>query len=207
MVDSVIVNITDNQLVGKGSASVSGYPKVFAGYRLDRAQEEDVKKYVTRLVGKGSNKFYLDKYNIANLNDNDKPTRIQYDFRIGDYFQKISDEIYINLNLNKEFYNEYINVANRKTPWENDYKYVRDEVCVLTIPEGYTIDYLPKNTNYNGHNVGLEVNYEVEPGKVVLKKRLYIDYLMLETSDFAGWNEAVKNLSEAYKESIILKKK
>jgi len=206
MVDSVLVSITDNELVGRGSASVSGYPKVNAGYRLDRAQEQDVKRYVTRLVGKGSNKFYLDDYTIDHLNDNDQATQIKYGFRIGDYFQRISDEIYINLNLNKEYYNEYINVSNRETPWENDYKYVRDEVCVLTIPDGYTVDYLPKNTNYVGNNVGLEVDYQVEPGKVVLKKRLYIDFLMLQPDDFTGWNDSVKSMSDAYKESIILKK-
>ncbi len=87
---------------------------MFGGYELDRAEKDDVKKSVTRLIGKGSNKFFLDDYKIANLEQRDIPTRIRYNFRIADYFQKAGDEIYVNLNLNKDFYNTYIDLASAK---------------------------------------------------------------------------------------------
>lgn len=207
MTDSITLKIADSQLIGSGSASVTGYPKVFASYRLDRAQEDDTKQYVTKLVGKGSNKFYLDNYKIADLNDQDRKTRIDYSFRIGDYFQQISGEIYINLNLNKDYYNEYINTAKRETPWENDYRYVKNEICVLKIPDGYTVDYIPENVSVTGKNIGVDVHYDVSADKVVMKKSFYIDFLMLPPDQFQNWNESVKRMSDVYKESIILKKK
>ena len=144
-------------------------------------------------------------YCLENLTDYDKATRINYDFRIGDYFQQISGEIYINLNMNKDYYNEYI--ANRETPWENDYKYVKKEVCVLDIPEGYEIDYVPEDAHLEGDNMGVNVNYIVSNDKVVMNKTFYLDFLMLEPDQFNSWNESIKNVSEVYKESIILKKK
>lgn len=205
MTDSIEVKISGSELIGKGTASVSGYPKVIAGYRLNRAQEDDVKTYVAKFVGKGSNKFYLDNYKVNNLDDYDKATRIDYDFRIGDYFQNIGGEIYINLNMNKDYYNEYL--ANRETPWENDYKYVKKEVCVLDIPEGYEIDYVPEDANLEGDNIGVNVHYNVSNDKVVMNKTFYLDFLMLEPDQFKSWNESIKNVSEVYKESIILKKK
>ncbi len=207
MTDSIEMKIANNELIGKGTASVQGYPKVFAGYRLNRSQEDDIKNYVAKLVGKGSNKFYLDKYTINNLNDYDKATKIDYAFRIGDYFQQISGEIYINLNMNKDYYNEYINVASRETPWENDYKYMKKEVTVLDIPEGYAIEYIPENVNYDGKNIGINIQYDVTPDKVVMNKTFYLDFLMLQPDQFKNWNESVKNVSDVYKESIILKKK
>lgn len=207
MTDSIEMQIKNNELIGKGTASVMGYPKVFAGYRLNRSQEVDIKNYLARLVGKGSNKFYLDNYKITNLNEYDKATEIDYDFRIGDYFQRISGEIYINMNLNKEYYNEYINLANRTAPWENDYRFVKKEVCVLDIPEGYAIDYVPKDAHFDGKNIGINVHYDVTPQKVTLNKTFYIDFLMLQPDQFQNWNESVKSVSEVYKESIILKKK
>ena len=122
--DSIFIRLDGNQITGKGQTSLSGYAKVFGGYELDRAEKDDVKRYVTRLIGKGSNKFYLDGYNLANLDDRDIPTRIDYTFRIGDYFQKIGDEFYINLHLKKDYYNAFIDKT-REAPMEISYKYLK----------------------------------------------------------------------------------
>lgn len=204
--DSVFLTIHDNELRGKGSVTLEGYAKVFAGYKLDRVHKDAIEEYVAQLVGKGSNKFYLDNYSIDHLADRDEPTRINYTFRIGDYFQKIGDEIYINMNLNKDKYNDYINTRIRETPLENEYQYVKEEVSVLQIPPGYAVDYLPPNVEHNGTNLGLEVHYESDGKTIIVRKRFYLNFLLLNPDQFLNWNESVKQLSEAYKESIILKK-
>jgi hypothetical protein len=192
--------------MGKGSATMHGYSKVFSAYRLDRVEREDTRQYITQLLGKGSNKFYLDDYSVKNLQDRDKPTQIDYTFRIGDYFQKIGNEIYVNLNLNKDHYNHNI-LPSRETPWENEYKYIKSEVSILEIPEGYEIDYLPSNMKCDGKSVGIEVAYAVQAGKITMHKKFYIDFLLMTPDQFGEWNESIKKISEVYKEAIILKKK
>ncbi|HEY8511240.1 MAG TPA: transglutaminase domain-containing protein [Cyclobacteriaceae bacterium] len=204
--DSVRLSITDNELRGEGQMSLRGYSMVFAGYRLDRVREEDTRRYVTRLVGKGSNKFFLDGYSVRDMENRDRPTTIDYKFRIADYFQKIGNEIYINLNLNKDYYNDFINAATRRTPVENEYRYVKEEIAVLDIPEGYSIDYMPPDTKHAGPLMGITVDYETTDEQIIMKKTFYLDYLLLNPSQFSEWNEAVARASEAYKESIILKK-
>jgi hypothetical protein len=206
MTDSMNLKIEGNQLIGAGNSLLQGYPKVFGGYEMDRAEQDDVKKYVTKLVGKGSNKFFLDKYAIANLENRDNPTRINYDFRVTDYFQKIGDEIYINLNLNKDFYNSFI-TATRKSPKETDFAYTKYEYIELTLPENYSVEYVPQNSKADGSLLGHEINYTVNGNKIIFSKKLYVDYLLMQPAQFELWNEAVKKVSEAYKESIILKKK
>ncbi|MEP6734022.1 MAG: transglutaminase-like domain-containing protein [Chryseolinea sp.] len=210
VVDSTFVSVDQsqtNQLNGMGSIRLSGYAKVFGAYELDRSERDDVKRYVTKLIGKGNNKFYLDKYSVSNLTDRDKPTLITYSFRIGDYFQKIGDELYINLNLNKDFYNESINSSMRKTPRQSEYKYERTEYCDLLIPSGYTLDYIPPDAKIVNELVGLEVTYNQNGEHISLMKRIYSNFLLMMPEDFESWNTAIKDLSEAYKESIILKKK
>jgi transglutaminase-like putative cysteine protease len=207
MVDSVSIRLDGNQIVGSGMSSLDGYPKVFGGYALDRSQSDDIKKYVTRLIGKGSNKFYLDNYVLSDVNDRDKRTKIDYSFRIGDYFQTIGDELYVNLNLNKEHYNDFINLASREAPKERDYKYEKVEYCELIIPEGYSVEYLPPNAKAEGELVGFETEYSSANGKIVFRKKLYVNYLLMQPNQFEHWNASIKPLSEAYKESIILKKK
>ncbi len=206
MTDSVSFVIKDNELIGKGKATMHGYSKVFSAYRLDRVEKEDTRKYVTQLLGKGSNKFYLDDYSLSNLQDRDMPTQIDYSFRIGDYFQKIGNEIYVNLNLNKDHYNHYI-LPSRETPWETEYKYVKRETSTLEIPEGYEVEYLPSDVKYDGQSVGLEVKYEANAQKIVMHKIFYIDFLLMKPDQFSEWNQSIKPISEVYKEAIILKKK
>jgi len=207
MTDSMKVSLDGNAIVGSGVSKLVGYPMVFGGYELDRAEEADVKKYVTRLLGKGSNKFFLDSYKVAGLNERDAPTTLEYNFRILDYFQQIDDEIYLNLNLNKDFYNTFINMETRKAPRESDYRYIKYETVELKIPAGYVVEYLPETARLDGPVVGYEISYHVKGDKVIYSKKFFLDYLLLQPQQFSDWNEAIRKVSEAYKESIILKKK
>jgi transglutaminase-like putative cysteine protease len=205
-VDSVYLAIRATEVEGKGSMSLDGYSMVFAGYRLDRVEKEATEKYVAQLAGKGNNKFYLDTFSLTGLVNRDEPTHIDYDFRIGDYFQRIGNEIYVNMNLNKDRYNDFINTKMRQTPLENDYKYVKEEIVVLEIPEGYAVDYLPPDVGHQGRTLGINVDYEFDDKHVTMRKTFYVDFLLMLPSQFQEWNESVTQLSEAYKESIILKK-
>jgi transglutaminase-like putative cysteine protease len=205
-VDSVYLAIRATEVEGKGSMSLDGYSMVFAGYRLDRVEKEATEKYVAQLAGKGNNKFYLDTFSLTGLVNRDEPTQIDYDFRIGDYFQRIGNEIYVNMNLNKDRYNDFINTKMRQTPLENDYKYVKEEIVVLEIPEGYAVDYLPPDVGHQGRTLGINVDYESDDKHVTMRKTFYVDFLLMLPSQFQEWNESVTQLSEAYKESIILKK-
>lgn len=207
LIDSVAIELDGDQIRGKGMTSLGGYPKVFGGYALDRSGNDEIKRNVTRLIGKGSNKFYLDDYRLSGVSNRDVETTIDYSFRIGDYFQKIGDELYVNLNLNKDHYNDFINIAARTSPKVRDYKYEKIDYCELTIPEGYTLEYLPPNARVDGDLMGFETQYRQENGKVHFRKKVYVNYLLMHPNQFERWNEAVKPLSEAYKESIILKKK
>jgi transglutaminase-like putative cysteine protease len=206
MNDSIFIHLDGNQIAGKGKTSLIGYAKVFGGYELDRAEKDDVKRYVTRLIGKGSNKFYLDGYGLANLEARDIPTRIDYTFRIGDYFQKIGDELYINLHLKKDYYNAFIDKT-REAPMEISYKYIENDFCEFTIPDGYDVEYLPSNVKVSGDLIGLETAYQRDNNKIIFTKKFYIDRLLVMPGDFERWNTSIKELSEVYKESIILKKK
>ena len=207
VVDSVEIKFDGDQIVGTGMTSLGGYPKVFGSYALDRSGEDEIKRNVTRLIGKGSNKFYLDNYNLSNVRDRDVQTVIDYSFHIGGYFQRIGDELYVNLNLNKDHYNDFINIAARSSPMERDYKYQKIDYCELIIPDGYTLEYLPPNARVNGDLLGFETEYRTQNGKIQFQKKFYVDYLLMQPDQFERWNDAIKPLSEAYKESIILRKK
>ena len=206
--DSMKLTLVNNDIVGTGKSRLVGFHKAFSGPELDRSEDSDIKKYVTKLIGKGSNKFYLDDFKLYDILNQDKATRVDYDFRISDYFQKIDDEIYINLNLSKDYFNHFVNRDTRKTAIEMDYQYIRDEVIELKIPEGYKIQYQPADFQFNGAFLGANLKYVNHgDGRVTLHKQFFMNSIMVDPKNFENWNEDVKNLSECYKESVILKKK
>jgi len=207
MTDSISIQLQGNEIKGSGRCSLSGYHKIFAGYQLDVTDDNEVKLNVAKLISKGSNKLVLNSYAINNNTNREKPTSITYQFTLQDYFQQVGDELYINLNMNKDWYNQFINTDLRKYPIETDYKYIKHEYTEMTIPPGYQVDFIPPDASYSGTLLGYDLSYKKEGAKIILSKKTYVNYLLLNPTDFPLWNEEVKRLSKVYKESIILKKK
>ncbi|MFY8037799.1 MAG: transglutaminase-like domain-containing protein [Cyclobacteriaceae bacterium] len=207
MTDSVSIRLENAEVFGTGTVLLNGYAKVYGGYELDRAKEKDIKESVTRITNKGNNKYLVGKYQLTNQLVRDLPTVIQYDFKISNYYQQVGNEIYFNLNLNKEYFNTYINKNTRKTPRENSYKYVKRDVVELEIPAGYEIEFIPENARVNGKHILLSTSYKVQGNKIQFVKEIGVNYLLLQPAEFNTWNDEVKKISEIYKQSIIFKKK
>lgn len=205
-IDSVRMKLDGSKISGTGKMTYYGYTKVFSGYDLDRVSQDEIRNAVNKYVTKGSNKFILQKYEICDLENRDLPTIINYDFSISDYFQSVGDETYVNLNLSREKLNPIL-AADRKSPMEREYKHTGYEVFEFMIPEGFEVDYIPQDASWKGSLFSFEVNYRKLPGKIIYKRRIQLDALMINPENFKEWNDANKKLSEAYKETIVLKKK
>ncbi len=205
MLDDYEYRIEDQSISGSGRLTLTGYVKIFNSYRLIKSKKESVDKYVKRLISRGNNKFSVSEYDIQNLENRDQPIEMNYKFFINDYFNKIGDEIYINLNLDKSFYNDLIDTAKRVLPIENDYKYTNEQNAVFYLPEEYEIEYLPENQSYKNDVFGFDIRYRAEADKIVVNKIFYVNYLILEPAQFKEWNEAIKRLSAAYRDVLILK--
>jgi transglutaminase-like putative cysteine protease len=205
-VDSLKVKIDGNKILGSGKISYTGYRKVFAGYELDRVNHEEVRSAVSNYVTKGNNKFNLQKYEVVDLDKRDVATTIRYDFTVPDYCQVVGDEIYLNLNLSKDRVNPIL-TAGRKAPLEREYKQVEDEIVELEIPDDLKVEYLPGNASFSNGLVSFSISYTNLPGKIVYKSQVRLNSLMVNPDQFKEWNEVNKHLADAFKETIVLKKK
>lgn len=204
--ESVSLSISDKNLVGKGQYLAEGYPKGYMTHYIDGLSKENEKIYMNRYFTKGNNKFFVDDYKINNLNEKDEALKIEYDFRIEDYAKFVGDEIYINMNMEKAFSNDEIE-KDRKSPIENDYLFKANNDIFLQIPEGYEIEYLPENSDFNNDLFGYSIKYKREGNKIKFTHNYYKNYLLLNNESFEDWNKMIKEVNKAYREVIILKKK
>ena len=206
MTDSISINIDPDGLIhGNGHVTLTGYAKVFNAYKLIKSNQKSIDDYVHRLLLKGSNKFHLDTFMIANTLDLNKPTTINYEFKVNDYYSQVGDDIYINPVLNKTMTDALI--ENRTVPLSNDYKYINRNIVMLNIPEGYELVTLPDNINNPGTNFGFSITYTTKGAQVLITKEFYLDYLLMKPDEFDSWNLIIDDYAKACRTALILRKK
>lgn len=207
IVDSTFLSITENKLVGNCSVNYRGYfgADVYNSLLYNKGDDERV--YARRRMGKGSNKFIMKDYKINLPDPATKAANISSDFEIPDYVKSISGEMYINLNLEKLFSSSLIDTAKRKAPIENDYLHTINQVHDLTIPEGYEVEYVPKDFSISNNLIDFSIEYKKTKNKITATQRLVNKKLYIQPEEFADWNKTVLQISPAYKEQVVLKKK
>jgi hypothetical protein len=204
LVDSVEISIDNNKINGKGVSYLSGFFHVSLAETISDKPKEAT-KMLRGFFRKGSNKFLIDSIHIDHLNERDKDLKISYEFNIEDYVRRNADDIYLNLNLDREFQNDNIE-ASRMLDIEKKYKQLLVTVVKIEIPKGYKVGYMPENAIFKNDLFGFEIQYQ-QTGKVITQtKKIMLNTLMIKKDDFGYWNKMVKELKKAYSEILILKK-
>ena len=205
--DSTFLSISNNTLSGNASVDYVGYfgADVYNSLLYNKGDDERV--YARRRMAKGSNKFIMKDYKISFPDPMNKAANIAAGFEIPDYVKSITDEIYINLNLEKLFSSTPIDTAKRKVAIENDYLSTIHQIHDLKIPVGYEADYVPKNIAVSNDVLDFSIEYKKLPGQIIATQKLTIKKLYITPADFPAWNKAVAIISPAYKEQVVLKKK
>jgi hypothetical protein len=184
---------------------MSGYYAMNTRAILTYLNEKDKEKYMKNRFSRGSNKFNLVSYETDQTDKNN--VTLTGRFELQDYARKIGDEYYLNLNLLKLYEHQEIDYPRRRMPVSFDFRFVNRYVTVLTIPDGYKVNYLPQAKSFKNDVWGFTMNYEQKGNDIILTQEFYNDDLLLTADHFKAWNEVLEHLFPQYKESISLSKK
>ena len=201
------LSINENQLIGKGETTLSGYYKIDYYNQLESKNiEKELKTYYNIKLRKGSNKFLIDSFEEINKYSYDDDFTIKYDFNINDYSKQLGDEIYVNLNLNRDIA-MYKSEDDRENDIEVKYKSDYTFLNTLEIPENYSVDYLPENYELSNDYFTCSISYKKVGNTILYSHLLTMDYLSLTPEDQKIVNAAIKKVEKQYKETVVLKKK
>jgi hypothetical protein len=120
------------------------------------------------------------------------------------------DFIYITPMIVKLFSSSSFKNTTRKFPIEFPYPYITKYTFILTIPEGYQIEQLPKTSVYSFQNLGSQftiVSNELPNSKVIFRVSYKIDKILSSVSDYQAIRQYWNVLSDSANEMIVLKKK
>jgi transglutaminase-like putative cysteine protease len=202
--DSVNITINNNKISGTGVSFMSGYLKI-AVSRMLYSHLNDPAKVLRDYYKKGNNKFLIDSIRLRDHSDRDKKTRIDYRFTIDDYVKAHESELYINMNLDRDFQNEEIK-KERVLDIENDFNYNLVNIVTLQVPVGFRISYVPAPASFKDDRFSFDFQYTQAGNTITLTQKIYSNTLMLKKSDFEAWNKMIRELKKAYSELVILKK-
>ncbi len=205
--DSTRLNLTEGQVQGKIKQYTIGYDAWNTRNRLRYYKNEERDRLVKAMMQRGSNKYLQSSYNITYPDPVKKDMQIAADFTIDDYVHNAGKQYYINMNLNREFENNYIKTENRTVPYYFDFRERKKEVVTLEIPKGYKIIYVPPAARGKADGLwSYNITYTVAKDKksITLVKEYELNTTAIGHKQFAENNKLVESVKKAYKESVVL---
>ena len=204
--DFTSLSLVGSNVTGTSSAVLSGYTKTNFFYELEKLDTKDRKvDYYKWFFEKGNNGFIIKDFSETNTFSYDKEFVVDYDFELPSYAKRIGNEIYINLNLNKSI--SLLKTDKYRTmPLEHKYLDSFEFKNTLMVPEGYQVDYLPKNIDVSNDFIRSSITYEVVDNQIIYKHYIEHHTLVLDMETQQKVNELIKKIEQHYKEVIVLKK-
>ncbi len=205
-VDTTEVRIEGDNLVGSAHGIAKGYLKQDYFQGLEMHETDDRKEWFYREnFRKGNNKFEMSNLKEMHKYDYDRDFEITYDFVIDDYVVQNENEYYVNLNMSRQAEKQKLD---KEDEIDKEFDYTRSGKyhTVLEIPEGYTVNYIPENLEIKSDLWDASIKYEQVDGKILYSYEFRVNFIRLESELFEEYNDFIKQLSRAFKESIVLVK-
>lgn len=205
--DSLTITLKDEKVKGTGQLTLAGYNKDILAANLGYIGLENIEDHFKKTLIKGNNKCLVNDIKLNNFWHRDSVLKVSYSIEVADYFRSIENDIYINLNLNKLMAGEMIDTMTRARDKKMPYKYLDEVVINLKIPSNYKVKKIPSNLSYKSRNFGFKNEYTQRKDIITLRSVFYFDDLVLYKKQFKEWNEALKKLTKAYNDLLVLSKK
>ncbi|QXP65271.1 transglutaminase domain-containing protein [Polaribacter sp. HaHaR_3_91] len=206
IIDVTNFKIENGRVIGSSEITISGYPKIDIFHKLESGNSETkLKKFYKSVFGKGNNTFQINNFKEKNKYHYDNDFIVDYDFEIKNYAKNLGDEIYINLNLNKEI-SSYKTDKNRENAIEYEYQRYYNYTTKLEIPKGYKVDYLPESLTVSNDLLVSKITYQVKGNEVIYNHEIELNFLVLSTEQQKEVNKEIQKIERNYKEIVVLKK-
>jgi len=204
-VDSTSIHIADKNVAGTIKTKYKGYHAWLIGEVMMYRSDNDKEKTVRSITSRGSNKFLQSSYDYKPIDNDGKDVSLTSQFEVKDYVQSLGKEYYVNLNMQRSYMDEYVDVKERSAPIEYDYKNVIRQVVTLDIPKGYHVSYMPPDKAHSVDGLlSYKISYHKTSSQVQLVKEFELQSLYVNPDKFVAQNNLVEELKKQYKESVVL---
>jgi transglutaminase-like putative cysteine protease len=140
----------------------------------------------------------------SDLFNRDQKVVLNYDVTIANHISSFDNEIYIDLNYDKEF--SSLDFKDRKTDFLLNYKSLDDITITLQIPEGYSLSKVPENIAITTEDYTISMRYEVKGNQIKYTKKFLFKNGRIRASKFEEWKRHFEEIQKNYNEQVVLTK-
>lgn len=204
--DTTSLRITGDDLDGDIAAHYTGYPAWHHAAMMLYSSGTDRDIFLKKMIQRGSDRYKQESADFLPGN-NEKSCAIAAKFSLPGYVHHTGNELFLNLNLQHDYDDDYVDKALRESPVQYDYRQHNRQVVSLKIPTGYKASYLPPDkTDSDPALWSYKMHYEQKGDRVWLIKDITFNTLLVTPDKFAAHNRLVEGLRDEYKESVVLSK-
>ncbi|TRX58617.1 transglutaminase domain-containing protein [Fulvivirga sp. M361] len=197
--------ILDGQLEANGVEQINGELKKNL-INLFAAVPKEKHDLFYKSVAAGNANPDLVSLNANTVFERDSALIFDYSISLENQIQTFDEEVYIELDFKKDFYNQLID-TDRKAPYKLTNKSSKIVNAELSIPDKFNVKYLPDPLKIANSHFEFDLSYEVRGEKIIYNRKLNILDTYLGIEEFEEWNKAIGNLSKFYDDQIILAEK
>lgn len=159
-------------------------------------------------------KYYLDggdgNYLLTNIKTSDISNReqdlsIDYDFVLKNAVSSFDDEIYIDIDYDKDFGG--LDFEKRKTAYQLYSKTDLESTTNLEIPTSYKISEMPKGLSVSNEDFMINISFKLQGNKLIYHKKMIFPNALIHKKNLQEWQKAYKELDNLYKTQLTLIKK
>lgn len=198
------LSISNESLKGKCTQTYRGQSCAEFLYSFSQFETDQKDSVLERYLSKSDKNIELDKVVTSDLRNREQQLQIDYDIAVNNKVSAFDNEMYVDLNILKEFKN--FDLKDRKTDYEFDYKTHYSALVTLAIPAGYKVTKLPENLSATGTGYNITVTFVQTPTAITCKKAFVFRDGVIKSAELKNWNESIKKLNALYNQQITLTK-
>jgi hypothetical protein len=199
------MNIDGDAIKGSNLVEYNGEAKIFTQMAYASTRNENKSDALNSFLRDDNKNIEVLNLKTPDFSERQKPLQISYDFKANNQVTKAGNEMYVVMDWNKEFSSLEFD-SNRKNDYEFNHKYFLTTQAELTVPEGYKVDYLPSSFKKVSADYSFEASYLNKGKTIVYSKTIIINKPIVRKSEFADWNNFIKDINKFYNDQVVLKK-
>ncbi|MBD8388765.1 transglutaminase family protein [Dysgonomonas sp. BGC7] len=173
---------------------------------MDATPKDKLNSVLKVFLENNSSQSKADDIQIRGASSQSQEVEICYNLETKEGLQSIDNEYYIDLDLQKDFSNNNINIEKRVHDIDFSYHYYVVRQTVLNIPQGYKITSIPKDLRIEREGYTFSIEYKQQDNRLIYKKIINIPSDYLKKDSFNQWNDDISSLRKAYMEQVTLTK-
>ncbi|QXP59199.1 transglutaminase-like domain-containing protein [Olleya sp. HaHaR_3_96] len=198
------LSLQGETIIGNVTKQYNGESRSGLLYYFNTIKNDKKDTFLEYFLNEGNNNITVSNINTNDLNDRESNIDISYNVKVNNAISSFDNTLYVDLDFDKEFLN--YDFKERETDYIFSAKKHIESNTRLKIPSGYTVSELPKNISITNENYNLSVSFLKENDIIKYNKSFTITNAKIEKKDFPQWNDFISQLTNLYKEQIILTK-